>query len=716
VSPNDPATFLIDHQNEEWDRNARFILNVETTDAIKNSEDICMIVAVYNKKCPLHDRPSNVRNAEKWATALKSLTMTIRADKFCFVDNFYVSVVVLPDDMPCEVSFVYGDICYKDQGRSLLSKRSKEIVVKIEKIMPYDEYWIPIFIPILGMIFLIIVSALVIRFKSYGEPVSVLPTEEQHEASNMNGHDDATDCILKTDQAAHNFCVSCEKALGISGEQAVEGEQAEDEQSGRKRNKRAHQGMIRLKDRPTFADSTVLIDDKWFRRNRSRVYIYLVPLISIFYFVPAIQFVFQAKENEEMTGSMDLCYHNFKCQRPWWIFSDFNHVISNISYLLFGFSFILLAKLKIRQLPEDKHPRNDHESETGLLQQMSIFYAMGFCLMAQAFFSVCYHVCPTNMSLQFDTTMMYVICVLCYVKLYQFRHPDSTANAYSIFGFLGKIFMKYLTLASSQFLFYFIGIVVLIEAVALYSASWWVYGIFLIMYVCMTIFVAFDCYYLGIGRTDYIVARELAKDIIAKWRPVRATPQDEIDAGRLRKLGLKLPLGWIKFPRRLLFVVIFCLINFGHAAYIIWEKLQGPNKNVTHVVLRILVLNLILYLMYYLARKKCCYTTESQFLQRQKVTICKCEISLLSAGTFFTVLTLLLGLVAIICYANRSANRNLSPAQSRNLNEECSFLGFYDYHDMWHFLGAAGIFFAFLSLMTLDDDILYVPRDKIDIF
>ena len=155
MSPNDPATFLIDHQNEEWDRNARFILNVETTDAIKNSEDICMIVAVYNKKCPLHDRPSNVRNAEKWATALKSLTMTIRADKFCFVDNFYVSVVVLPDDMPCEVSFVYGDICYKDQGRSLLSKRSKEIVVKIEKIMPYDEYWIPIFIPILGMIFLL---------------------------------------------------------------------------------------------------------------------------------------------------------------------------------------------------------------------------------------------------------------------------------------------------------------------------------------------------------------------------------------------------------------------------------------------------------------------------------------------------------------------------------------------------------------------------------
>ena len=70
---------------------------------------------------------------------------------------------------------------------------------------------------------------------------------------------------------------------------------------------------------------------------------------------------------------------------------------------------------------EEKHPKNDHNVDTGLMQQMSIFYAMGFALAAQGAFSVCYHVCPTNLSLQFDTTMMYVICMLCYVKLYQFR-------------------------------------------------------------------------------------------------------------------------------------------------------------------------------------------------------------------------------------------------------------------------------------------------------
>ena len=142
---------------------------------------------------------------------------------------------------------------------------------------------------------------------------------------------------------------------------------------------------------------------------------------------------------------------------------------------------------------------------------------MGFSLMAQGAFSVCYHVCcifffilfynffqnsqqyffskvcPTNLSLQFDTTMMYVICILCYVKLYQFRHPDATASAYSTL--------------------FVLGVLVLIEALALYSSSWIVYGLFLFCYVGMTIFIAFDAYYLGIGKWYFLINFELWKFI-----------------------------------------------------------------------------------------------------------------------------------------------------------------------------------------------------------
>jgi hypothetical protein len=47
----------------------------------------------------------------------------------------------------------------------------------------------------------------------------------------------------------------------------------------------------------------------------------------------------------------------------------------------------------------------------------------------------------------------------------------------------------------------------------------WVFGLFLVFYVTMTVFIAFDCYYIGIGRLDRKVAWVLARDIVSNWRP-----------------------------------------------------------------------------------------------------------------------------------------------------------------------------------------------------
>ena len=37
-------------------------------------------------------------------------------------------------------------------------------------------------------------------------------------------------------------------------------------------------------------------------------------------------------------------------------------------------------------------------------------------------------------------------------------------------------------------------------------------------------------------------------------------------------------------------------------------------------------------------------------------------------------------------------------------------------HDIWHFLGGAGLFFAFMFLLTIDEDIKYKKRTKIPVF
>lgn len=61
---------------------------------------------------------------------------------------------------------------------------------------------------------------------------------------------------------------------------------------------------------------------------------------------------------------------------------------------------------------------------------------MGVALIMEGILSGSYHICPNHSNFQFDTSFMYIIAVLCMVKLYQTRHPDINATAYATFGVL----------------------------------------------------------------------------------------------------------------------------------------------------------------------------------------------------------------------------------------------------------------------------------------
>ncbi|KAF0297268.1 SID1 transmembrane family member 1 [Amphibalanus amphitrite] len=64
----------------------------------------------------------------------------------------------------------------------------------------------------------------------------------------------------------------------------------------------------------------------------------------------------------------------------------------------------------------------------------------------------------------------------------------------------------------------------------------------------------------------------------------------------------------------------------------------------------------------------------------------------------------------------KSYNTNESPALSRTVNHPCVMFDFYDGHDIWHFLSASALFFLMLGVLTLDDDLLATPRDRIPVF
>ena len=96
-------------------------------------------------------------------------------------------------------------------------------------------------------------------------------------------------------------------------------------------------------------------------------------------------------------------------------------------------------KEKIRQIKEEiKKCRINAEflNRRGIPEQYGIFYAMGLALLFEGVLSGCYHLCPVEHSFQFDTTFMYVMCGLIFLKIYQLRHPDTTANANSTFSII----------------------------------------------------------------------------------------------------------------------------------------------------------------------------------------------------------------------------------------------------------------------------------------
>ena len=117
------------------------------------------------------------------------------------------------------------------------------------------------------------------------------------------------------------------------------------------------------------------------------------------------------------------------------------------------------------------------------------------------------------------------------------------------------------------------------------------------------------------------------------------------------------------------------------------------------------------------------------------------------SGVFFSLLSMMCALSGLYFYLKRSANRNVSPAESQNLNVECSVLDFFDnvsyyfksnknvmiwcplmkywndfhiiflfQHDVWHFFSAAGVFLRFSALLVLDDNLVNVERSKIPVF
>ncbi|KAL4715384.1 hypothetical protein ACJJTC_015155, partial [Scirpophaga incertulas] len=71
---------------------------------------------------------------------------------------------------------------------------------------------------------------------------------------------------------------------------------------------------------------------------------------------------------------------------------------------------------------------------------------------------------------------------------------------------------------------------------------------------------------------------------------------------------------------------------------------------------------------------------------------------------------------ALWLFTSGSSSWAEAPARSRLLNHDCLVLHFYDRHDLWHLLSALALYLTFSAMLTWDDGLSAVPRDRIAVF
>ena len=103
------------------------------------------------------------------------------------------------------------------------------------------------------------------------------------------------------------------------------------------------------KDKDVFRTKTFMYVSDLARKSprvhakKSSLYHWNLITIAIFYGLPVVQLVL-TYQNVNTTGkNQDLCYFNFLCTHPLGMVTDFNHVFSNLGYVMLGILFILIG-------------------------------------------------------------------------------------------------------------------------------------------------------------------------------------------------------------------------------------------------------------------------------------------------------------------------------------------------------------------------------------
>lgn len=625
---------------------------------VTSAESYCMTISVQPTGCPVFDLENNVISIGLHQTMTKSGSIAVQKR---FLEKFYVIFVVHPNDDACsELKTI------KPNKPTLREKRRKQFQVQITNLPTDESYIVPVGVFLILIAVIYIASA--VYMISVGRHEKITSETFGREALSIMSDHDAEDPLLDSQHVEQYGAIeviedrlaadNAEDELSRPGpSRAVTtprtpSETTEDEYDTLD-DRFSEKAVVRAKLHLTVADLSL---KTWKQRDRKYTrYTWSLLTIALFYGLPVVQLVLTWLNTVRLSGDLDLCWYNFLCARPMLGFFAFNSVFSNIGYVLLGALLVIMIKDKERLHRSilSKLGRTV-DIEFGIPVHNGLMYAIGIAIMMEGIMSASYHVCPSSSNYQFDTSFMYMIGALGMLKIYQLRHPDVNANAHVSFAVMALfIFLAMCGVYFNNLPF------------------WFLFGI---LYVTVMFSISLEFYFKGQWRFRF-------KDLFRRIRYALLAS---------KRCSMLIP----RFKSRFLFLFVGNALNL---TYVVLGILRRP-KDFPSFLLLPFIANLFLYLMYYIVMK----LVHHEKLGRRSVT--------------FLLLACFCWGSAMWFFFNTVADWSETAAKSRELNKNCILFNFYDNHDVWHFLSSLALFLSFATILSIDDDLLWVPRNKIAVF
>ncbi|XP_045068932.1 SID1 transmembrane family member 2-like isoform X3 [Coregonus clupeaformis] len=621
----------------------------------------CSVMSIQDIQCPVYDLDNNVAFIGMYQTMTKTAAITVQRKDFPS-NSFYVVVVVKTEDEACGGPLRF----YPLRPDELIDagNRSKTLDVVVSPAINSDVYvmgmlfCLGIFLSFYLLTFLVAcvenkrsVDRFTVVYRKPGvTPVS--PYEYGSFADNAStlSSEAITDSIASDGNYGY-MERSLESVTGRSRQESLSSIEEDDYDTLADID--SDKNIVRTKKYLCVSD--LARKDKRVLSKKYQIYFWNIATIGVFYALPVIQLVITYQTVVNVTGNQDICYYNFLCAHPLGNLSAFNNILSNLGYVMLGLLFLLIV-LQRDIIHSRALDRNDLNAlECGIPKHFGLFYAMGTALMMEGLLSACYHVCPNYTNFQFDTSFMYMIAGLCVLKLYQKRHPDINASAYTAYACLAAVIF-----------FSVLGVVF-----GKGNMVFWI--VFSVIHILATMLLSTQLYYMGRWRLDSGILRRIVYVIYTDCIRQCSSPM---------------------YIDRMVLLVMGNIVNWSLAAY---GLLKTPNDFASYL-LAIAICNLLLYFAFYIIMK----------LRSGERIQCMAIVCILFTAVVWGF--------ALFFFFQGLSTWQKTPAESREHNRDCIVLSFFDDHDIWHFLSSIAMFGSFLVLLTMDDDLDDVQRDKIFVF